>query len=134
MENPKNLLLDAIEAVQNAISIFSKAFDNSLRLKVRSNSYGLALAEFQYGYLLRTYAGDLLADAENEQLSERLANLQLSSKSQCDREALKHFEKAFTNFEQLNHLMGMYLSKKHLLALQPPNMKTATEIYVKEMR
>ena len=133
-EDPKDLICDAIEAVKNAISIFSNGYDKSLRSKVQSSSHGLALAGFQYGCLLETYSQDLLADFGNVHLTERLGKLQLSNMDQCHREARKCFEKAYKDFEQLNHLKGMYLSKKHLHAVQTSELRVATEVQVKEMR
>jgi len=86
------LINEAIDTVKRSIQWFESD----------SSAYGLALAHFQAGYLLETYldelTGGVITGAHDDYITR----------------AKDHFEEASKHFTQLNHLSGMYLSKKHI--------------------
>ena len=45
-EKKVEIILDAIETVQNAISIFMEDYDHKLDSQIKPNYYGIALSEF----------------------------------------------------------------------------------------
>ena len=60
-EKPVGLLLDALAAVENALTIWSKEYDKELDGDDEKivNFYGIAISEFHLGYLHKEFANEL---------------------------------------------------------------------------
>ena len=114
------MIQEAIETLQYAIQAFKPA--------KRINQHGIALSEFQLGYLYVNYEQYLpLTSSERKLLPRPLTSSE--SKTSDNKEeaagtegthidlAYEHFNEAFIHFKAINHLKGMELTKRQIYDL-----------------
>ena len=130
------LLFDAIDAVLNAIKIFSADCDSSLVSAVEPNCHGLALAEFQLGCLYEHYWPELVSKLPKgkSEFAVRFAKMHMKDKEYCFVRAKECFDRAFEFFKKLNHLKGMYLSQKHKLAVYSTDYAQYRQLIEKQVK
>ena len=88
------------------------------------NLYGIALQEYQLGYLYEKYIEELNSEEAiqyvNEfegSVDEDTVKLVRGGASMIKTRAVAYFKEAYRNFEDVNHLKGQYLSKLHELRI-----------------
>ena len=104
-------LVEAIQAAEEALRHYK---GEGLGSSDKVNEYGVALQNFHLGYLKETYARRLSTKASVDTFHEVCRDM---TEGKFQAEARDHFHKAHTHFEDVNHLKGMYIAKKHEVAL-----------------
>ena len=114
-------LFRAFEAAKNAYNIYKKGV-SSRDIEGDNNIYGQALQEFQLGYLYERYTMTLIDPTTLKYLAGCNENyprsFKIKEKVEGIEKALEMYKHAHANFKKINHLYGLYLSKKkeaHLL-------------------
>ena len=112
--NLTNLFI-AFESAENALTIYTKREAEETGLS--NNIYGQALQEFQLGYLYKKYSKDLFDPNTHHYArgaSEKYPKKTIIKEIQTGWDkAIEYFQRATSSFKKVNHLFGVYLSKKH---------------------
>ena len=95
----------AIESAKNALSIYLQSESNTMG----QNVYGIALQNFQLGYLFETYAETLCSEYVRKASYDDL----LESVEEYHTKAKKHFNVAHNNFKKINHIKGQSMALLH---------------------
>ena len=74
------------------------------------NDYGLGLQNFHLGYLYEKYAYELAKEQTQTHFKEVAM---YDSVCKYEEVARKHYREAYTHFDTMMHLKGMYLAKWH---------------------
>ena len=80
------------------------------------NHYGQGLHEFLIGYLYEKFSETLVLPETrkyfNDKSKSNSCQYLIENKDQGFEIALKYYEKAYSHFKKVNHLLGVYLSMK----------------------
>ena len=102
------MIQEAIEALNSAIQAFKPA--------KRINQHGIALSEFQLGYLYVNYEQFLSLSSLERKFTDNKEEVIGTEGTHIDL-AYEHFNEAFIHFKAINHLKGMELTKRQIYDL-----------------
>ena len=110
------MLFLAFHSATNALKIFEGDTRKHELSTALSNHYGKALQEFQLGYLYERNASTLIDPVTKYYLQdckERYPRkYAIDSKIEAIDRAIEHYVAAYKSFKKMDHLFGLYITKK----------------------